>query len=609
MKEFNAPRPTRAASSEPLAHTPNAALLIDFDNVTMGIRSDLQNQLRKLLQSDVFKGKVSVQRAYADWRRYPQYIVPLSEASVDLIFAPAFGSNKKNATDIRLAIDALELVFTRPEIGIFILLSGDSDFSSLVLKLKEYAKYVIGVGIRESSSDLLIQNCDEYYSYNELTGLAREGEGEHQRRDPWDLVVAALTRMKERSDVMRSDRMKQVMQEIDPTFDEKDAGFNRFSKFMLEAGKRGLVRLRRMENGQYEVDLGANANVSPEVEAGIEAEAEAAVAPAAKPRRKRAGRDRVECAAAGRGITLADAFALLKKALGELGAVGEESADAGQVRERMLELRDGDADPVLDGARFQRFLRQAHDADVIDLVKQDDDVYLLRLRPEPEAGDAPTAQGSPEAPSIEAPPVQGAAEPRRRSPTGRRKKAASGTGERRKRAPRKPAARKDEGNQAAKAPEPEGQAESNERRSGVGFRSGSRKPIRRARTEGSAEPTATDSGTAAKPTPVPPPRESDEKRSVRSRAGSRGRPPPPAATKEDPPTSSGPSVPDNRALGGDTRSTSADTGPRAQAAAKPPPTTEVAETEEGGSSLLKRMTAALQKVVMGEDPAAPREGG
>src|SRR5262245_22081959 len=132
---------------EPPAHAPNAAMLIDFDNVTMGIRSDLQNQLKRLLASDIFKGKVSVQRAYADWRRYHQYIVPLSEASIDLIFAPAFGSNKKNATDIRLAIDALELVFTRPEIGTFILLSGDSDFSSLVLKLKEYGKYVIGVGI------------------------------------------------------------------------------------------------------------------------------------------------------------------------------------------------------------------------------------------------------------------------------------------------------------------------------------------------------------------------------------------------------------------------------------------------------------------------------
>jgi hypothetical protein len=83
------------------------------------------------LSSEIIRGKVAVQRAYADWRRYPQYIVPLSEASIDLIFAPAFGSNKKNATDIRLAIDAMELVFTRPEIGTIILLSGDSDFSVL----------------------------------------------------------------------------------------------------------------------------------------------------------------------------------------------------------------------------------------------------------------------------------------------------------------------------------------------------------------------------------------------------------------------------------------------------------------------------------------------
>ena len=94
------------------------------------------------ISSDIIHGKVAVQRAYADWRRYPQYIVPLSEASIDLIFAPAYGSSKKNATDIRLAIDAIELVFTRPEIGTIILLSGDSDFSSLVIKLKEYGKYV-----------------------------------------------------------------------------------------------------------------------------------------------------------------------------------------------------------------------------------------------------------------------------------------------------------------------------------------------------------------------------------------------------------------------------------------------------------------------------------
>ncbi|HEY5219925.1 MAG TPA: NYN domain-containing protein, partial [Gemmatimonadaceae bacterium] len=210
-------------------HAPNAALLIDFDNVTMGIRSDLGHELRNLLGSDIIKGKVAVQRAYADWRRYPQYIVPLTEASIDLIFAPAYGSAKKNATDIRLAIDAMELVFTRPEIGTIILLSGDSDFSSLVIKLKEYGKYVIGVGIRESSSDLLVMNCDEYYSYNALAGLVKASEEESSRKyDPWELVTEAITRMKRNGDVMRSDRLKQVMQDIDSTFDEKTTGHSKF---------------------------------------------------------------------------------------------------------------------------------------------------------------------------------------------------------------------------------------------------------------------------------------------------------------------------------------------------------------------------------------------
>jgi uncharacterized protein (TIGR00288 family) len=281
----------RPAHKEPPAHAPNAALMIDFDNVTMAIRSDLQTELKRLLQSEIIRGKVAVQRAYADWRRYPQYIVPLSESSIDLIFAPAHGANKKNATDIRLAIDALELVFTRPEIGTFILLSGDSDFSSLVLKLKEYGKYVIGVGIRESSSDLLIQNCDEYYSYNELAGFTKTSDVEYVKRDPWELVVEAVKQMTAHNDVMRSDRLKQVMQEIDPNFDEKDAGFSRFSKFVIEAARRGLITLTRLDNGQYEIALGpqvAGAAASPALAAMSEA-SERAPAP---PPRSRGGRGR-----------------------------------------------------------------------------------------------------------------------------------------------------------------------------------------------------------------------------------------------------------------------------------------------------------------------------
>lgn len=276
--------PVSQPNVAPPAHAPNAALLIDFDNVTMGIRSDLQEELKNLLSSDIVKGKVAVRRAYADWRRYPQYIVPLTEASIDLIFAPAYGSSKKNATDIRLAIDALELVFTRPEIGTFVLLSGDSDFSSMVIKLKEYGKYVIGVGIRESSSDLLVMNCDEYYSYNALAGLVKTGEDETTRWDPWELVTEAVGRMKRNGDVMRSDRLKQVMQEIDASFDEKNLGHPKFSRFVQEAQQRGLLKVTKLESGQLEVDVPEGIPVA--------AAASAPAAPADAERESREDRER-----------------------------------------------------------------------------------------------------------------------------------------------------------------------------------------------------------------------------------------------------------------------------------------------------------------------------
>ena len=255
---FSAPRAS-ASNYAPQMHAPNAALLIDFDNVTMGIRSDLGKELRTLLGSEIIKGKVAVQRAYADWRRYPQYIVPLAESSIDMIFAPAYGASKKNATDIRLAVDAIELLFTRPEIGTYILLSGDSDFASLVNKLKEYGKYVIGVGIRESSSDLLVMNCDEYYSYNALAGLVKNDEEPAKKWDPWELVTDAVNRMKRNGDVMRSDRLKQVMQEIDSSFDEKDLGMAKFSRFVQEAVQKGLLSATKLDNGQLEIGLPSGA--------------------------------------------------------------------------------------------------------------------------------------------------------------------------------------------------------------------------------------------------------------------------------------------------------------------------------------------------------------
>ena len=350
---------------EPPAHAPNAALLIDFDNVTMGIRSDLQSELKRLLSSDLIKGKVAVQRAYADWRRYPQYVAPLTASSIDMIWAPAYGATKKNATDIRLAVDALELVFTRPEIGTFILLSGDSDFSSLVIKLKEYGKYVIGVGIRESSSDLLIQNCDEYYSYNELAGLTKESDVDHPRLDPWELVVQAVKQMTAHNDVMRSDRLKQVMQEIDPAFDEKDVGFSRFSKFVQEAAHRSLIMTSRLDNGQYEIALGA----ATQAAAATPVTPEPVRAPVVA-RTPSGGR---------RGSLMGDAFGLLKQALGRMG--GEQPVSAETVREAMNELAPEGTKQV-EPRSMPKLLRQAHDAELIDLSKDDAGDYAVRVRQE-----------------------------------------------------------------------------------------------------------------------------------------------------------------------------------------------------------------------------------
>jgi len=622
--------------------------MIDFDNVTMGIRSDLQNQLRKLLNSEMIKGKVAVQRAYADWRRYPQYIVPLSEASIDLIFAPAFGSNKKNATDIRLAIDALELVFTRPEIGTFILLSGDSDFSSLVLKLKEYGKYIIGVGIRESSSDLLIQNCDEYYSYTEVTGLTKEGDLEGARRNPWELVVEAISQMKREGDVMRSDRLKQVMQTIDSNFDEKDAGFSRFSKFVVEAGRRGLLSLEKMENGQYAVDVGDDANVPPEEEAELRRAAPAPEAPAKPRRRQRPRRREPE---AERGLTLAAAFELLRRVLAGFEDARGPGAAAEDVYARVREVHGDPDEPLFERPRFQRLLRQAHDAQIIELAKVDDS-YRLRLGPDV---DKPTLE-EPEQASTE--PVSAG----RRSKTeegaapevATDRPAEHGTGEARKpgrgrsRSSRKRAAPKDEERSeqartteraAPQAPPREAEQAPDQRtaardtsvaktdgappKRNPRFRRGSRgapagRPASGAGDKETPRKEAAPSGAASSPAPSAKPTQpaadgdAHPSRTVRGRRGGRGRGrggKPEHAADEKPAAPTPPTTdatPRTRTPPAEPRAAE----PRAREA--PPVTPAPAAPPQQGSlfegapadegSLFRRMTAALQRVMRGQEP-------
>jgi uncharacterized LabA/DUF88 family protein len=444
----------------------------------MGIRSDLAAELRSLLSSEIIKGKVAVQRAYADWRRYPQYIVPLAESSIDMIMAPAYGSSKKNATDIRLAVDAIELVFTRPEIGTYILLSGDSDFASMVTKLKEYGKYVIGVGIRESSSDLLVMNCDEYYSYNALAGLVKASEEEVVKWDPWELVVEAINRMVKNGDVMRSDRLKQVMQDIDPQFDEKNLGMSKFSKFCQEAASQGLIKVVKLENGQLEVapteqsaragtggtpspkGPGAQAAaaastgvamagngereerggrrgrrggrgrtrdgqvrdgqvrddrrdregpareapVPPTREARRDAVPRVQEGPPAEPRQAPAAASQDGIGRVGERLTREEAFDLVRRAAASL-VQGDVAVPASALRRRSYELLGRDSESLSDRF-FNRVLRDAHDADLIDLRRRGDDFEVAlpsQVAPVAEqlnrAAAAHTASAAPAAPA------------------------------------------------------------------------------------------------------------------------------------------------------------------------------------------------------------------
>ena len=393
MKNELTRAPHSLASNQNGEH--NAALLIDFDNVTMGIRSNLGQELRKLLDSEIIRGKVAVQRAYADWRRYPQYVVSLSEASIDLIFAPAYGSSRKNATDIRLAIDALELVFTRPEIGTFILLSGDSDFSSLVIKLKEYGKYIIGVGLQQSSSDLLVQNCDEYYSYNTLSGLTSAADVTIESHDPWELCRHAVERMVERGDVMRSDRLKQVMLEMDPSFDEKSIGFRMFNRFLVEASARGKVRLEKLGNGQYEVGISDAAPSSAEVTKEIAAAAAEVLdrnrgseSGRRKPtERGRRGRSRGRSEARPEPPVspptvdedrLRAAYDLLRDTVTELARDGEAVRDS-EVKRKMQASEASFDEAALGFRKFSFFLRQAHDEGIVNVEKTDGGNFFIAV--------------------------------------------------------------------------------------------------------------------------------------------------------------------------------------------------------------------------------------
>ncbi|HSD27022.1 MAG TPA: NYN domain-containing protein [Vicinamibacteria bacterium] len=261
------------------------ALFIDFENIAIGVRDahyrkfDVNLVLERLLD----KGKLLVKKAYADWSRYSDYKRAFHEAAIELIEVPQKSIGGKNSADIRLVVDAMDMSFQKEHVNCFVIASGDSDFSPLVSKLKENNKYVIGLGVKNSTSDLLIENCDEFIFYEDLVrGQQRPlpviANVPEKVQECFALLVdSILALQRENKEILWGSMVKETMKRKKPSFNETYYGFRTFSHLLEDAQRRGIVVLRRdQRSGSYIVeDLGSAASVAQ----AARAEAAAAVVP------------------------------------------------------------------------------------------------------------------------------------------------------------------------------------------------------------------------------------------------------------------------------------------------------------------------------------------
>ncbi len=262
------------------------AVFLDLENIAIGAqqahypRFDIQKVLERLL----LKGHIVVKKAYCDFDRYKAFKRDLHEAAFELIEIPHVRQSGKNSADIRMVVDALDLCYTKGHVDTFVIISGDSDFSPLVSKLRENAKTVIGVGVKESTSDLFINNCDEFLYYDDLVRAER---AKHRRRPaassgapergttpaaeapasgpskaPSLSPERALEQVMETFEAIREERgeddriwgsmIKQALKRRNPGFNERAHGFRTFNDLLLEAEKRGLLKLQHDEkSGGY----------------------------------------------------------------------------------------------------------------------------------------------------------------------------------------------------------------------------------------------------------------------------------------------------------------------------------------------------------------------
>src|SRR2546421_8727413 len=226
------------------------AIFIDFENLALGFQGRRDRfDIARVLERLVEKGKIVAKKAYADWSRFAPYTAPLHEAAIELIEIPRRAQSGKNSADIRLCVDAMDLAYSKEHINTFVVVSGDSDFSPLVSKLKELGKHVIGLGMQESTSDLLRDNCDEFIYYEDLGHEPATVPNinpqlpENKRKAFALLVESMLALRRENKEVLWSSMIKDTMKRKKPSFNEAYHGYRTFSELLEDAQREGLVEL------------------------------------------------------------------------------------------------------------------------------------------------------------------------------------------------------------------------------------------------------------------------------------------------------------------------------------------------------------------------------
>ncbi len=242
------------------------AMFVDLENLAMGFQNSRKTKfdVQKVMERLVEKGKLIVKKAYADWSRYQGYTAPFHEAAIELIEIPKRSQTGKNSADIRLVVDAMDLAWSKPHVDTFVIVSGDSDFSPLVSKLKENGKHVIGLGMKGSTSELLRDNCDEFIYYEDLERQEQDDqqlatklniELPERMREVYALLIEACNALRrENHEVLYASMIKDTMKRKKPSFDESYYGYRSFTHLLEEADNAAIVDIERNpKSGTYVV--------------------------------------------------------------------------------------------------------------------------------------------------------------------------------------------------------------------------------------------------------------------------------------------------------------------------------------------------------------------